>query len=73
MLAVGGYEGGDELVWGAVDAFGTAKMVDYYHGAGSLSSASLADLVSQGKGVVVNVRDGGHWVLGQGTQTHTGK
>jgi len=58
-----GYEGGDELMWASVDAFGTAKMYNYYRGYGSLSQTQLQAFIKQGYGTVVNVRNGGHWVL----------
>jgi hypothetical protein len=93
----GGYEGGDELVWASVNAFGTAKMYNYCQsmcalfagldwngvqvscslyrvplffpsfrsdrGYNSLSQGQLQQFINQGYGTVVNVRNGGHWVL----------
>jgi len=59
----GGYEGGDELVWASVDAYGTVKMYNYYRGKNSLSQGDLQGFISKGYGVVVNVRNGEHWVL----------
>jgi hypothetical protein len=39
LIGHGGFEGGDELVWGSVNTFGTIALYDYYHGAGSMSQA----------------------------------
>lgn len=59
----GGYVSGDLLVWSAPNAFGVAKMTNYYHGSASMSQEALQAAISAGHGVVVNVRNGGHWVL----------
>lgn len=50
-------------MWDSVNKFGVMSLDNYYHGAGSLSQASLRALVSKGYACVVNVRGGTHWVL----------
>jgi len=59
----GGYVSGNLLVWSASDKLGVAKMTNYYHGRGSMSQATLQAAIKSGRGIVVNVRNGGHWVL----------
>jgi hypothetical protein len=36
---------------------------NYYHGYGGMSQATLQSAINSGHGIVVNVRNGGHWVL----------
>src|SRR4051812_40682830 len=63
LNAHNGYEGGDELVWAAGDAFGTAKFQNYFRGAGAMSQSAMQAAISAGQPIIVNVRNGGHWVL----------
>jgi len=63
LIGHNGYEDGDDLVWGSVTPIGVMAFYNYYHGAGSLSPASLDGIVAKGWPVVVNVRGGTHWVL----------
>jgi len=59
-----GYAGGDELEWTAVNALSSkAKFLNMYRGKGSMSETKLIDASKAGHGIVVNVRNGGHWVL----------
>jgi len=55
----GGYANGCDLYWGSVDKLGHTHCMGF-------ETASYADVctgVSQGHGVVINVRSGTHWVL----------
>ena len=76
MIGHGGFEGGDELVWGAVNALGHISLYAYHHGYGSLTEAEFQFNIKQGYAIVVNVRDGSHWVLVTGYaggSTYTGQ
>ncbi len=53
----GGYVSGDLFVWGAVNSFGLTFVKKAY------SSADITTLFKQGKAVILNVNNGGHWVL----------
>lgn len=63
LTSHGGYASGDLLVWSASNAFHGPQELNYYHGSGSLSVNNLADMTKAGKGIIVNVRSGTHWVL----------
>jgi hypothetical protein len=64
LKANGGDVDQDLILWASVAKYqGKANLEYYFRGAGSLSQAGLAAAVAAGKGVVVNVRNGGHWVL----------
>ena len=52
----GGYVSGDEFVWGSVNSLG----ITY---AGRISNANIASSLAAGNIVMLNVHNGGHWVL----------
>ena len=56
----GGFVGGDELVWNAVAKLGKVHMEKYVS---TLTRAELKSYTTNCQPVVVNVRDGSHWVL----------
>lgn len=59
----GGYVSGDLLVWAAANQLGGPKYQNYYKGYGSMSVDALNAAASRGQPVIVNVHNGGHWVL----------
>ena len=63
LIQNGGYVQGNLLVWAAADAFGTITFQNYYGGFGSLSEAALQGMIKNKQPIVVNVRQGSHWVL----------
>jgi len=63
LISNGGYVSGNLLVWGAANAFNTMKLQNYYKGYGSLGQGALQGMISRKQPVVVNVKNGGHWVL----------
>lgn len=55
----GGYASGCDIVWSAVDAFGVMTFI-------SMENASydtICEGVKEGHAIIINVRDGTHWVL----------
>ena len=52
----GGYSGGDGLVWGAVNPLGLTYQ-------GKTGNGQIKGNLDQGKVVICNVNNGGHWVL----------
>ena len=59
LKANGGYVGGDNLVWGSVTRIGLTFE-------GKFSNSHIKSALDQGKVVVCNVHNGGHWVLAHG-------
>ena len=56
LSANGGYSGAS-LVWGSVNKLGLTFVGKF------TSDATIKSYFDQGKGVVLNVNNGGHWVL----------
>ena len=52
----GGYVSGDGYVWGSVNSIG----LNY---AGKVANSNIASSLDAGKVVILNVHNGGHWVL----------
>jgi len=71
LIKNGGYVDGNLLVWASADRLGKMKFNHYYTGYKSLSPSDLQSHVEKGDPVVVNVRDGSHWVLVIGYQNST--
>eukprot|EP01113_Clastostelium_recurvatum_P030920 TRINITY_DN380_c0_g1_i3.p1 TRINITY_DN380_c0_g1~~TRINITY_DN380_c0_g1_i3.p1 ORF type:complete len:193 (-),score=48.85 TRINITY_DN380_c0_g1_i3:92-628(-) len=59
LTAHGGYADGDELEWAAANSLGPVKFVSSAY----MSVAQLQAAVDKKQPVIVNVRNGGHWVL----------
>ena len=55
----GGYEGGCDIVWSAVDRFGKTS----FQGIETADYATICAGIRAGHGIVANVRGGSHWVL----------
>ena len=53
----GGYASGNLFVWGAVSSFGLS------HVGFATTASSIQSYFKQGKAVILNVNNGGHWVL----------
>lgn len=60
----GGFASGNLFIWSAVSSFGLV-----YEGQNS-NHAAIASAVNSGKVVILNVHNGGHWVLATG---HSGQ
>lgn len=52
----GGYVSGDLFVWGSVNSLGLSYV-------GKVANANIASSLSAGEIVILNVHNGGHWVL----------
>lgn len=52
----GGYVSGDLFVWASVNSLGIKYI-------GKVSNSNIASSLSSGKIVILNVHNGGHWVL----------
>lgn len=70
LKATGGYVNGQLLVWSGGDKLGGAKFRNYWRGKGSMSVAALNAAAKAGKPVIVNVKNGGHWVLVTGASNN---
>lgn len=55
----GGYVSGDLFVWGSISPLGL-------HYEGKVSNSQIKAELDKGKVVIVNVHNGGHWVLAHG-------
>jgi len=66
LIRNGGYVGGDELVWNSVTKLGPMHMVSY---TSDLSITQMRDYINKCQPLIVNVRDGTHWVLVIGYDT----
>lgn len=55
----GGYVDGCDLIWGRIDDFG----VSAFQGMETADESSICWGLSQGHGIIANVRGGSHWVL----------
>jgi hypothetical protein len=55
----GGYVGGDNFVWGSVNGIGMVYR-------GKISNSQIKINLDRGNIVILNVRNGGHWVLATG-------
>ena len=56
LKAHSGYASGDLFVWGSVSTLGLSY-------SGKVTAEAAKTAVDQGKIVILNVRNGGHWVL----------
>ena len=59
LTSNGGYVSGDLFVWGAVNSLGLTYE-------GKVSNGQIKAKLDQGKVVICNVHNGGHWVLAYG-------
>ncbi len=55
----GGYVSGDLFVWGAINSLGLTFQ-------GKVANSQIKSQLDQGKVVICNVHNGGHWVLATG-------
>jgi len=62
LKANGGYADGCDLYWGKVDSLGKTRCQGFQSG----TYAQACSWISSGYGVILNVENGGHWVLGTG-------
>jgi len=62
LKANGGYADGCELYWGKVDSFGKTSCQGFQSG----TYAQVCSWITSGYGVILNVQNGNHWVLGTG-------
>lgn len=70
LKATGGYVNKQLLVWSGADKLGGPKFRNYWRGKGSMSVASLNAVTKAGKPVIVNTKNGGHWVLVTGPSSN---
>jgi Peptidase_C39 like family len=55
----GGYSGGCNIIWSRVDAFGVTS----FQGIEQADESAICNGLSEGHGIIANVRGGTHWVL----------
>ena len=59
LTSNGGYASGDLLIWGAINKLGLTFE-------GKVGNSQIKAKLDQGKVVILNVHNGGHWVLAHG-------
>jgi len=68
LIDNGGYVDENLLVWAAGNPLGSLQFLKYYSGYGSLPTSQFKSIIDNGDPVIVNVREGSHWVLVIGYQ-----
>lgn len=71
LTSNGGYVSGDLFVWASVNSQGITFLGNNFNNSGKVANSQIKSNLDAGKIVILNVHNGGHWVLAYSYQGDT--